>query len=965
MERLKNITIIFLLAAGLLNFAAPPACFANRSSGAKPTGVLLQEGLYAEEVDGDLDAAIRIYEQIIKDTSAQRSHIAQAMYRQGMCYLKKQDEQQAKEVFGKLVANYSDQTKIVDKVKPMLDDLSNADPAALMPPETLIYIETGSPGRQIETILNMLKGTPFENPLAAIGGGREPRPNLGGKSPGDMMAALLNPAMMAEFKKIRGMGAGVTSIAQKNPPAIAVLFPGKSDALRGLILAALGMLGKPGEAIEGMQSVVFPDGGGAAYDDTTVIIASPAAYSRGQLTWSVKQYKGVTSEPTLASSNKSFAKLSKKARQENALTIWANVDEVFTGLSEIFPEGKVPGQIRIADGIADFRNIDDLIIFFNIQENGIAFETNIAFKDGHHCLAYDLIRTPNLSRAGFEAVPAEAVGLLSIALGEAESAQAKAVGKRIENLTGLDIGREIFANIEQITLFALPPDSVSNKSNTAIPPIANNFGMAVTSHNPQQTRQLLTQLLTVSNLIAGQGANEQPTQGISKYQIGLVNDQKLYCYMDQMNKTTVLSLSSDIVEKSVSAINRRSSVYTAGPLSEAVNKLSPTTSKLVLVNVGGAIRIADAYLKATYDNPQNPAHKTLAQLAQACDKTGIQLRTDERINNFNSRFSIDQLPPLDSVFPLLMQLSQTDPTAKAKATKPEPSDGATIGLKTVSKLEWKPGVNAKSHKVYFGTKVEEISLLAEVQISSYTELPVLEEGSKYYWRIDEVWADGTVITGDVWSFTTGKLVGWWKLDETSGDTAKDSAGNNDGRLVGDPQWQPSAGKVGGALELDGDGDYVEIPNESNFDITTEITVSAWIKANQFDKEWQAIIAKGDSTWRIQRNQNKDSLEFACSGLKIPSGSPYGSLYGEKSVNDGQWHHIVGVYDGSKMYLYVDGTVDTSQPASGRINTNDEPVYIGENSERTARFWEGLIDDVRIYNYALSEGEIKTIYNEGK
>ncbi|MFH1884478.1 MAG: tetratricopeptide repeat protein, partial [Planctomycetota bacterium] len=146
MERLKNITIIFLLAVGLLSSVAL----------AKPASVLLQEGLYAEQIDGDLDAAIRIYEQVIADTSAQRSHIAQAMYRQGMCYLKKQNEQQAKEVFGKLVANFSDQTKIVDKVKPMLDELGNADPAALMPPETLIYIETGSPGRQIETILNML-----------------------------------------------------------------------------------------------------------------------------------------------------------------------------------------------------------------------------------------------------------------------------------------------------------------------------------------------------------------------------------------------------------------------------------------------------------------------------------------------------------------------------------------------------------------------------------------------------------------------------------------------------------------------------------------------------------------------------------------------------------------------------------------------------------------------------------------
>jgi hypothetical protein len=85
-------------------------------------------------------------------------------------------------------------------------------------------------------------------------------------------------------------------------------------------------------------------------------------------------------------------------------------------------------------------------------------------------------------------------------------------------------------------------------------------------------------------------------------------------------------------------------------------------------------------------------------LAKACDKTSIQLGTDERINNLNMRLSIDQLPPLDNLFPVLMQLSQTDLTAKAMATKPQPREGATIGIKTVSKLKWKSGVNTKSHK---------------------------------------------------------------------------------------------------------------------------------------------------------------------------------------------------------------------------------------------------------------------------
>jgi hypothetical protein len=239
-----------------------------------------------------------------------------------------------------------------------------------------------------------------------------------------------------------------------------------------------------------------------------------------------------------------------------------------------------------------------------------------------------------------------------------------------------------------------------------------------------------------------------------------------------------------------------------------------------------------------------------------------------------------------------------------------------------------------------------------------------DRDSKLTWRgkEDNAWQTPSV-------FGTAELTGliaWWTFDESAGSVAADSSGNgSEGALQGNPVWQPSAGKSKGALLFDGDGDYVKVGNESRFDIAGEITVAAWIKVNRFDKEWQAIVAKGDSAWRLQRNQNKDSLEFACSGLKVPSNSPYGGLYGQKGVNDGQWHHAVGVYDGDKMYLYIDAALDVSQTASGGMDTNDQPVYIGENSERAGRCWNGLIDDVRIYNYALSEGQIAAIYNEGK
>jgi hypothetical protein len=305
----------------------------------------------------------------------------------------------------------------------------------------------------------------------------------------------------------------------------------------------------------------------------------------------------------------------------------------------------------------------------------------------------------------------------------------------------------------------------------------------------------------------------------------------------------------------------------------------------------------------------------------------------------------------------LAQLEAMPLNTKPKPVKPQPADKVEGTPLTGLKLSWMPGANADRHKVYFGARADQMSLLDEVT-TDYTELPDLTRGTTYYWRIDEILPDGSVVTGDLWSFNTGRLIAWWKFDEGSGDTVKDSSGfDRNGKLIGNPNWVD--GITGGALEFDGDGDYVDMGKDPAFDIKNQITVSVWIKVNAFDKDWQNVISKGDRAWRLQRNWNKNSLEFACSGLVVP-GSDWGPVYGNTDVNDGHWHHVAGVYDQQKICLYIDGSLDASATASGTIRVNEEPVYIGENSQIPNRFWNGMIDDVRIYNYALNAEEISAI-----
>lgn len=148
---------------------------------------------------------------------------------------------------------------------------------------------------------------------------------------------------------------------------------------------------------------------------------------------------------------------------------------------------------------------------------------------------------------------------------------------------------------------------------------------------------------------------------------------------------------------------------------------------------------------------------------------------------------------------------------------------------------------------------------------------------------------------------------------------------------------------------------VSIPNEPPFDITAAITVTAWIKVESFTRTWQAILTKGDNSWRLHRQSNSNGVTFHLSG--VTGGSP-GSA---GNVNDGAWHHVGGTYDGSTIKVWVDGVALISQAASGSINLGNHLVNIAQNAQQASRWFDGLIDDARVYNRALSDAEMETVF----
>ena len=193
------------------------------------------------------------------------------------------------------------------------------------------------------------------------------------------------------------------------------------------------------------------------------------------------------------------------------------------------------------------------------------------------------------------------------------------------------------------------------------------------------------------------------------------------------------------------------------------------------------------------------------------------------------------------------------------------------------------------------------------------------------------------------------LSGWWKLDETSGTIAHDASGNgNHGTIKGDPVWV--AGKVEGALQLDGDGDYVDIGSVGISGMDTR-TIAGWARAST------TAIPGGTTVFGFAPDGNTDGTYFDIAVDDM--GNYVVNVEGLQLILtavDTQWHHLAATYTGSGGSWYADGQfIDSLDGALGTI----DQVRIGARLEDN-KFFPGLVDDVRIYNEPLTLEEIQKL-----
>ncbi|MBI2327901.1 prepilin-type N-terminal cleavage/methylation domain-containing protein [Candidatus Curtissbacteria bacterium] len=204
-------------------------------------------------------------------------------------------------------------------------------------------------------------------------------------------------------------------------------------------------------------------------------------------------------------------------------------------------------------------------------------------------------------------------------------------------------------------------------------------------------------------------------------------------------------------------------------------------------------------------------------------------------------------------------------------------------------------------------------------------------------------------------------VAWWKFDEGSGPNAADSSGNgNAGTLINNPTW--TTGRIGQALSFNGTTNYVSAPDSPSLSVTgNTITLAAWIKPSRTGANEQVVgkWGAGQDSYQFRINSN-NGCNSTTNRITFRVESNSNCVLSNTALTAGPWWHVVGTYDGANLKIYINGELDATAALITNLTDKTGSFSVGRNDD--GNYFQGVVDDVRIYNSALTAAEITNLYN---
>ena len=199
---------------------------------------------------------------------------------------------------------------------------------------------------------------------------------------------------------------------------------------------------------------------------------------------------------------------------------------------------------------------------------------------------------------------------------------------------------------------------------------------------------------------------------------------------------------------------------------------------------------------------------------------------------------------------------------------------------------------------------------------------------------------------------SGGLVAAFGFDEGSGSSVSDASGNGNNGTVVNGSWV--AGKYGKALQFNGSSTVVTVPDSASLHLSSGMTLEAWVDPSTVNSQWRDVVYKANDSFYLEATLTNSSRPDA----GTIAGGSYADAYGTGALAANVWTYLAETYDGTTLRLYVNGTQVASTAHTGAIASSTSPLQIGGDS-LYGQYFAGLIDEVRVYNTALTAAQIQS------
>lgn len=516
------------------------------------------------------------------------------------------------------------------------DHLAAQNFATLMPADSLAYIELSRPGEILEKLARMLgiAGKDMQQLLAQ-------RPGTDAKAMFHVPKEVsISPSLFEVFNSFGGAAVAITHFDPESecPAGVMVIHHGDVSLLKGLLETAF-QFAPTAEKIREMPTMA------ADIDNHRVLgVLTESLFVVGS---SRELVDGVIGR-LLDGGAKSLAAredLSEVMAQRTGATLFAYLDmQAALKIAEKEMSEGDRREFATVNAIADLHSLRWATFSFGIHEGTLSSQVAVRLADDHHSIAYNMIRMPPMTRKCLSGVPQDAAAVFGLGLNPALAGMAMDAGKnaRPQAVTGFDIGREFFGNIQEICAFIVP-GKMSKPESEHGPDMVPNVGVLLAVNDVARSKALWDQILSIPGLVGNKEPIKPKSMKIGEAEVMTYQIPEFgKIYMTELDGCIALGATRNAIKAAIHARESKESILKDEVLGKAIEEMPKDSSVILAAHVGRCAAVAAGSGDAG-------AAMMAGQAEKFCRNMVVSFGVGQAPNQFSIRAAIKGLPDLNEV----------------------------------------------------------------------------------------------------------------------------------------------------------------------------------------------------------------------------------------------------------------------------------------------------------------------------